>query len=461
MRTLSVFVAKFVLTLPLAPVALAQSPVPSSTAKTLYGKSAFGDWHMDAPLVRRKITIDDLPAPYATRSVLNVSRVVTKPASAAPRVPPGFRADLVISALHDPRVLRLAPNGDIFVAESAAGRIRVLRIADGTAKTSSNQVFASGLNGPFGMAFHPPGPEPQWLYVANTGSVVRYPYNGGDLKARGKPEVIVPHLPGRGSSSTQRGHITRDIVFSKDGARMFVSVGSASNDAEDIGRRDPAAIARWEAQHGLGIAWGNETDRAAVLVFDPDGRNRRVFASGIRNCVGLAVDQLTGEVWCSTNERDELGDDLVPDFITRVREGAFYGWPWYYLGTNEDPQHPGERPDLKEKVSVPDVLIQAHSASMGMVFYESTQFPPEYRGDAFAAQHGSWNRSKRTGYKVIRVRLKDGIPTGEYEDFITGFVVNDTSVWARPVGIAVAHDGAVLVSDDANGTIWRVSYVGQ
>jgi glucose/arabinose dehydrogenase len=460
LRIASVFVVKLVLLLPLAPDALAQSPVPGSTPRTLYGKSAFGDWRMDAPLVRRKITIDDLPRPHATRSASNFSRVVSKPASAAPQVPPGFRAELVVSGLQDPRVLRVAPNGDIFIAESAAGRIRVLRIPDDMAKASSNQVFASGLNGPFGMAFYPPGSDPQWVYVANTGSVVRYRYNSGDLKAHGKPEVIVPNLPGAGNRSTQRGHITRDIVFSKDGSRMFVSVGSASNDAEDIGRRDAAAIARWEAERGLGTAWGNETDRAAVLVFDPNGRNRHVFASGIRNCVGLAVHQLTGDIWCSTNERDELGDDLVPDFITRVGEGAFYGWPWYYLGANEDPLHRGERPDLRNKVTVPDVLVQAHSASMGMVFYEGSQFPPEYKGDAFAAQHGSWNRSKRTGYKVIRVRLRDGIPTGEYEDFMTGFVINDTSVWARPVGIAVAHDGAVLVSDDANGTIWRVSYVG-
>ena len=242
---------------------------------------------------------------------------------------------------------------------------------------------------------------------------------------------------------------------------MLVSVGSASNIGEGMGKRDAAAIARWEALHGMGSAWDNETDRAAVLVFDPDGRNRRVFASGLRNCVGLALNAQTEDFWCSTNERDALGDDLVPDFITRVRDGAFYGWPWYYLGANEDPRHRSERPDLKDKVTVPDVLVQAHSASMGMIFYDAGQFPAEYRGDAFVAEHGSWNRAKRTGYKVIRVRLKNGMPTGEYEDFVTGFVVNDSSVWARPVGIAVARDGALLVSEDGNGTIWRVSYRGE
>src|SRR6266540_3437276 len=415
-----------------APAVFAQ-PASDSLGELLVGKAAFGDWRTDAPLVRRKIT--DLPPPYATRSASNPPRVIAKP-------------------------VRVAPNGDIFIAESEAGRIRVLRAADGATKPSSNDVFASGLDQPFGIAFYPSGSDPQWIYITNTGSVVRYPYRSGDLKARGKAEVIVRDLPHAGGRSVQRGHITRDIAFAKDGRQMFVSVGSASNVGEGMGKRDAAAIARWEAEHGLGSAWGSETDRAAVLVFDPEGRNRRVFASGLRNCVGLAVHPLTGDLWCSTNERDDLGDDLVPDFITRVRDGAFYGWPWYYLGANEDPRHRGERPDLKDKITVPDVLIQAHSASMGMIIYDGDQFPSEYRGDAFAAQHGSWNRGKRTGYKVIRARLKEGVPTGEYEDFMTGFVVTDSSVWARPVGVAVAHDGALLVSEDGNGTVWRVSYRG-
>ena len=441
----------------LAPAVLAQGG-SDSIGELLEGEAAFGDWRSDAPLVRRKIT--ELPPPYATRSAANSPRVVAKPAVAAPKVPPGFQVELFAANLRDPRVLRVAPNGDIFVAESEPGRIRVLRAADGADKPSSDDVFASGLTEPFGIAFYPPGPDPQWVYIANTGSVVRYPYRSGDLKARGKPEVIVRDLARAGGRAVQRGHTTRDIVFSKDGRQMFVSVGSATNAGEGMGKRDAAAIARWEAQHGLGSAWGNETDRAAVLMFDPEGGNRRIFASGLRNCVGLAVHPQSGDLWCSTNERDDLGDDLVPDFMTRVRDGAFYGWPWYYLGANEDPRHRGERPDLKDKVTVPDVLIQAHSASMGMVIYDADQFPAEYAGDAFAAQHGSWNRAKRTGYKVVRVRLKDGEPSGEYEDFMTGFVVNDAALWARPVGIAVAHDGALLVSEDGNGTIWRVSYRG-
>jgi len=229
-------------------------PVSDSLGDLLVGKAAFGDWRTDAPLVRRKIT--DLPPPYATPSASNPPRMVAKPASAAPNVPPGFQVELFASNLRDPRTVRVAPNGDIFIAESEPGRIRVLRAADGAAKPSSNDVFASGLDQPFGIAFYPSGSDPQWIYVANIGSVVRYPYRSGDLKARGKAEVIVRDLPGAGGRSVQRGHITRDIAFSKDGSQMFVSVGSASNDGEGMGKRDATAIARWEAEHGLGSAWG-------------------------------------------------------------------------------------------------------------------------------------------------------------------------------------------------------------
>jgi hypothetical protein len=325
----------------------------------------------------------------------------------------------------------------------------VLRAPDGADKPSETATFASGLDRPFGLTFHPAGPDPQWLYVATTGAVLRFPYRSGDLAAHGSAQTIA-HLP------SGSGHSTRDVAFSNDGTRMFVSVGSASNAAEDLGRRTPREIARFEAEHGLGASPGYETDRAAVLAFAPDGGGRKTFATGLRNCVGLAVHPQTGDLWCSVNERDGLGDDLVPDFITRVREGAFYGWPWYYLGAHEDPGHRGERPDLKDKITVPDVLIQAHSASLQLAFYTGTQFPPDYRGDAFAAEHGSWNRSRRTGYKVIRIKTKDGVPTGEYEDFVTGFVVSDHAVWGRPVGVAVAHDGSLLVSEDANGTVWIV-----
>jgi glucose/arabinose dehydrogenase len=222
----------------------------------------------------------------------------------------------------------------------------------------------------------------------------------------------------------------------------------------------PAELQAWESSHPLGAAWGDETDRADVLTFDPQGKRLDVFATGIRNCVGMAIDPSSGTLWCSTNERDGIGDNLPPDYITRVREGAFYGWPWYYTGANEDPRLKNERPDLKDKVTAPDVLIQAHSASLEMTFYEAAQFPAEYRGNIFAAEHGSWNRANRTGYKIIRVIVKDGVPTGEYDDFATGFVINDAEVWGRPVGVAVDKDGALLVSEDASGTLWRITYTG-
>jgi glucose/arabinose dehydrogenase len=359
--------------------------------------------------------------------------------------------ELFAEGLSEPRQMRVAPNGDIFVAETSAGRIRILRAADGSSKLSANETYANGLNQPFGIAFFPSGNNPQWIYVANTDSVVRFPYRAGDTKAKGKPETVVSRLP------HGYGHSTRDIAFTNDNKRMLVSVGSQGNDGEGIGS-PPGGLRSWSVEHPLGASWASETDRAAVLAFDPDGKRAGVFATGIRNCVGLAVHTTNGDVYCSTNERDGMGDNLVPDYVTRVREGAFYGWPWFYIGSNEDPRHAGERPDLKGKVTVPDVLIQAHSASLGLTFYDGTAFPLEYRGDGFAAEHGSWNRSKRTGYKVIRIRLKDGVPTGEYQDFVTGFVINDSEVWGRPVGVAVAHDGALLVSEDGNGTIWRITH---
>jgi glucose/arabinose dehydrogenase len=409
---------------------------------------AFGSWKLDKPGLIRLMRPENLPAPG--RSSANVSRVVARPAGATPQVPAGFKIEVFAEGLSGPRIIRTAPNGDIFVAETRAGRIRVLRAADGAVKPSANEIFTSGLHAPFGIAFFPSGNDPQWVYVANTDSVMRFPYRSGDLKASGPAETIVAKLPAG-------GHSTRDIVFTPDDARMLVSVGSASNIGDGMGK-PPGGLEAWASQQPLGAAWGYETDRAAVLSFDPDGKNPRIFATGIRNCVGLAIQPGTNTPWCSTNERDGLGDDLVPDYVTRVKENAFYGWPWFYIGGNEDPRLAGARPDLKDKITVPDVLLQAHSASLGMTFYQGYSFPLEYRGDAFAAEHGSWNRSKRTGYKVIRIRLKDGVPTGEYEDFVTGFVVNDSEVWGRPVGVAVAKDGALLISEDGNGTIWRVSH---
>jgi glucose/arabinose dehydrogenase len=436
------------LALILAAVSIAPASAQSGPLK---GTAAFGDWHADKPGAVRLIRPEDLPKPGATPSAANVSHVVRRPAAAMPQVPAGFKIELFAEGLSGPRQMRVAPNGDIFIAETRAGRIRVLRAADGGSKPWANGIYASGLDQPFGIAFFPGGDNPRWVYVADTDRVVRFPYNNGDLIAAQKPEIVVAELP------HGFGHSTRDVAFTQDSKRMLVSVGSASNDAEGMAS-PPGGLQSWIGQHPLGASWGSETDRAGVLMFDPDGKHPGVFATGIRNCVGLAIHPSTGDLYCSTNERDGLGDNLVPDYITRVREGAFYGWPWFYIGGNEDPHHAGQRPDLNGKITVPDVLLQAHSASLGLTFYNGNAFPAEYAGDGFAAEHGSWNRSKRTGYKVIRIRLKDGVPTGEYQDFVTGFVVDDDDVWGRPVGVAVAHDGALLVTEDANGTVWRITH---
>jgi glucose/arabinose dehydrogenase len=434
----------------LAGLFLSAASAQTSDPPVLKGKAAFGSWQDDKPGTVRLIRPADLPPPGATRSASNGSRIVPRPAEAVPQAPPGFKVELFAQGLSGPRTIRIAPNGDVFVVESEVGRIRVFRAGDGASKPAEDKIFADNLNYPFGIAFYPSGDDPKWLYVGNTDSVVRFPYHSGDLAASGAAETIVPNLP-------EGGHATRDVAFTKDGGRMLVSVGSGSNVGEGMGR-PPGGVEAWSSQHALGATWGYETGRAGVLSFDPQGKDRKLYATGIRNCVALVVQPQSGEPWCATNERDGLGDDLVPDYVTRVREGAFYGWPWFYLGNHEDPRQAGQRPDLKDKITVPDVLLQSHSAPLGLAFYEGGNFPAEYRGDGFVASHGSWNRDKRTGYKIVRIRMKDGVPTGEYEDFVTGFVLDDRDVWGRPVGVAVAHDGALLISEDANGTIWRVTH---
>jgi len=426
--------------------AVTQAPVgppDAGTGAVLIGAAAFGDWRSDAPGVRRLIRVQDLPAPFATGSAHNSPRVVPRPKDAWPRAPEGWRVDLFAEGLEVPRQIRVAPGGDIFIAETDRGRIRVLRAKDGATRAERGWIFADGLDGPFGMAFYPPGPSARWLYVAENNRVVRFAYQEGDTTARSRPETVVPEL-----SPTTGGHTTRDLVFSLDGQRMFVSVGSQSNVAEGIGKKSQDAASAWDTSHGLGATWGYEDRRADVLAYDAQGKAGRIFATGLRNCVGMAVHPTTGDLWCSTNERDGMGDDLVPDYVTRVKDGAWYGWPWNWLGDHEDPRLKGQRPDLAGKATVPDVLIQAHSASLGMTFRD---------GDAFAAEHGSWNRDRRTGYKVIRIPTREGVPTGEYEDFLTGFVVDARSVWGRPVGVAVARDRALLVTEDAGGTVWRVA----
>jgi glucose/arabinose dehydrogenase len=411
---------------------------PAGARPVLTGEAALGDWTTDAPGVRRRLTPADMPKPYDTRSVDNGPRMIPRPQGAMPQVPAGFKVEEFATGLNNPRVVITAPNGDVFVAESRANRVRVLRDADGDGKAEVSQVYAGGLTLPFGLAFHPPGPNPTHLYIGNTDAVVRFPYRNGDLRAGAEPEVIVPDIPG-GGMLRGGGHWTRDLQFSRDGRKLWVSVGSLSNVSDDA----------------------REERRATVLEYNPDGSGYRLFASGIRNPVGLAVHPETGDLWTSVNERDELGDHLVPDYVTRVQDGGFYGWPWYYIGPNQDPRHQGKRPDLRDKVIVPDVLIQSHSASLDLAFYTGTRFPREYRNHIFAAQHGSWNRARRTGYKVVRVPVERGRATGIYEDFMTGFVTQDGNVWGRPVGVATARDGSLLVTDDGGNLVWRVSYTGR
>jgi len=411
----------------------------STADRVLTGKDALGDWTTDAPGVRRLITVADLPQPYDTPSANKFPKVVPRPDGAWPRAPRGFRVSEFAAGLDNPRKIVTAPNGDLFVAESSPGRVKLLRDADGDGKAEVVHVFASGLSRPFGIAFAPPGPAPTHVYVGNTDSVVRFPYQNGETQASGPAEVVVKSIPSGRERVGGGGHWTRDLAFSQDGKVLFVSVGSRSNVGDDA----------------------SEKRRADILAFDPDGRHERVYAWGIRNAVGLAIHPRTGQLWASVNERDGLGDDLVPDYITHVEEGGFYGWPWYYLGAHQDPRHKGKRPESKDKVIVPDVLLQSHSASLCMTFYTGDHFPEPFRHDAFAAEHGSWNRDRRTGYKVVRIPMKDDKATGEYEDFLVGFVTKEGNVWGRPVGVAVAKDGALLVTDDASGTVWRVSAVGE
>ncbi len=397
----------------------------------------FTDFRFEKPGTVHRITVKELPEPYATKSAENGPDLVARPDNVWPQAPSGFKVELYSAGLDNPRTLRTAPNGDIFLTESQAGRIRVFRGLTSDGKPEQSAIFATGLKRPYGLAFYPPGPDPQWLYVGNTNEVVRFAYHNGDLKASGAPEHVAD-LPA-GS-----GHWTRSLVFSQDGKKLFVADGSGSN--VDDPDTHPS-----------------EKNRADILVCNPERCELSVYASGIRNAGGgIAINPQTGELWCSVNERDGLGDNLVPDYITHVQEGGFYGWPWWYMGGHQDPRLKGKHPELKDKVIVPDVLLQPHNASLQLTFYQGDQFPAEYKGDIFSSEHGSWNKSIRVGYEVIRVPLhQKADASGEYQDFLTGFVLPDGNVWGRPVGITVAPDGSLLVSDDGSNSIWRVSYAGK
>ncbi|HEY2458626.1 MAG TPA: PQQ-dependent sugar dehydrogenase [Candidatus Acidoferrum sp.] len=419
--------------------ASASAPMPSVKATKTNApppQPPFTDFRFEEPGKMRKITAEALPAPYATDTSNNGPKLVARPSDAWPKAPEGFSVQQYATSLDNPRLIRTAPNGDFFLAESSGGKIKVFRGITSDGKPKETGVFASGLKRPYGIAFYPPGDNPQWIYIGNTDSVVRFAYKSGDMKASGSAEHIAD-LPHGG------GHWTRDIQFTPDGKKMFVAVGSASN----VDDTDTTP---------------GEKNRADILQFNPDGSDMRVYAYGIRNAGGgLAINPQTKELWCSVNERDGLGDNLVPDYITHVEEGGFYGWPWWYMGGHQDPRHEGKHPELKAKVLVPDVLLAPHNASLEITFYQGSQFPAEYRGDIFASEHGSWNRSVRVGYEVIRVPMhQSGRASGDYEDFLTGFVVDNGHVWGRPVGITVAPDGSLLVTDDGSNSIWRVSYTG-
>ena len=421
--------------LPTAKVGVA--PASSATAVATPPNAPFTDYRFEKPGTIRRITVQDLPQPFATKSANNGPKVVARPSDAWPQALPGFSVQQYASGLKNPRLIVTAPNGDFFVAESEPGDIKVFRGITTDGKPQQVETFAVGLKRPYGIAFYPPGPDPQWVYVGNFDSIVRFPYQNGDLKARGPQQHIVD-VPGHPS------HWTRSVQFTPDGKKMVVAVGSGSN------VDDPDTTPE-------------EKNRADILEFSPDGSEMNVYAYGIRNAGGgIAFNPDTGELWCSVNERDALGDNLVPDYITHVQKGGFYGWPWWYMGGHQDPRHEGKHPELKDKVITPDVLLQPHNASLQIAFYEGKQFPAEYKGDIFASEHGSWNKSLRAGYEVIRVPLhQTGHASGEYEDFVTGFVLPDGDVWGRPVGITVALDGSLLITDDGSNTIWRVVYAGK
>jgi glucose/arabinose dehydrogenase len=367
----------------------------------------------------------NLPAPFETKSAGNGPDKSKPPAGFLPKAPAGFQVNIFAKDFTTPRFLTVAPNGDIFVADTGSGQIVVLRDPQRTGGAQQREVFADKLNRPFGIAFHD-----DYVYVGNTNEVVRFHYEKRTSKRTGELEHILA-VPGGG------GHFTRTVAFSKDGAKLYVSVGSSSN-----------------------IDFEKDQRRAAVLVSDPDGKNARIFASGLRNAVGLGIEPVTGAVWVSVNERDELGDDLPPDYFTSITDGGFYGWPYSYIGDNVDPRVKPQRPDLVAKAIIPDVLLGPHVAPLQFTFYTATQFPASYRGGAFIAEHGSWNRAARNGYQVAFVGFKNGKAAEDPVPFLTGFVPDPKgkNVDGRPVGVTVAPDGALLVSDDGAGVIYRVSY---
>lgn len=374
-----------------------------------------------------------LPPPYATKSKTTRSSISDWPEGVTPKAPAGFTVTKFAGDLDNPRWTYIAPSGDIFVCESGTmmskNQITVFHDKDKDGTFETREVFLKGLNQPFGMLV-----SDNHFYVANTDGLYRYPYKDGQLKMNAKG-VKVLELPAGGYNN----HWTRNLLSNADGSKIYISVGSGSNVGEN--------------------GMDKEIRRAAILEINPDGSGERIFASGLRNPVGMDWNPGNGELWTAVNERDELGDDLVPDYITSVKDGGFYGWPYSYFGNILDPRMKGQGKDLAAKAIVPDVAVGAHTASLGLAFYDKEVFPAKYRNGAFVGQHGSWNRSKISGYKVVFVPFKDGKPSGKPEDFLTGFIANEekAEVYGRPVAVTVMNDGSLLINDDSGNTIWRVT----
>jgi glucose/arabinose dehydrogenase len=364
-----------------------------------------------------------LPAPFETKSAGNGPDRAKPPAGFLPTVPQGFQINVFASNFKRPRWLTVAPNGDIFLADTGAGEIVVMRDPKNTGGAQEREVFVDGMRRPFGIAFHE-----GYVYVGNMNELVRFRYDPKTSKRLGEKEHLLDLPSG--------GHDTRSVVFSADGRHLFVGVGSASN-----------------------IDTGEDPRRAAVTICDPDGKNARLYATGLRNPVGLALEPVTGEVWTSVNERDELGDDLPPDYFTSLKDGGFYGWPYSYIGDNVDPRVKQEHPELVKRAIIPDVLLGAHVAPLQFAFYTGKQFPERYHGGAFVAEHGSWNRATRSGYQIAFVAFKDGKPSADPEPFMTGLVpdASKSEVYGRPVGVTMAPDGSLLVSDDGAAVVYRIS----
>lgn len=398
------------------PSVFAQSTTPAPPVKTT-----------NNPPAQYNIKPSDLPAAQIVNDAVNPPSVIPRPDNATLNVPRGFEVSTFAEGgFTRPRWMALAPNGDVFVADSQGSKVFVLRDTNKDGVADERSVFLDNMKQPFGIAFWR-----DYIYIGNTDAVMRYKYKPGQLKAEDAGEKIAD-LPGKG----YREHWTRNILFNAKGDKMYVTVGSESN-----------------------VSVEAEPMRASITEFNPDGTGKRIYASGVRNPIGLAWLPGTNTMWAAVQERDLLGDDLVPDYVTSIKDGGFYGWPYGYLGI-EDPRRAGEQPELVKKIITPDVLIQSHSAILGLAFYQGRMFPSEYRGDAFVALHGSWNRKKRTGYKIIRIRFKDGKPVGGYEDFISGWMLgpDQREVWGRPVGLLVLPDGSMLITDDGANKIWRVTY---